>query len=132
MMIDRVKVEASMIKAFKSRGQISSMCYGPYDNGHILIGTTLGDFFAFNSMNLGLICQVKVAKYPISSIVIEPTQIVMCGIEASQEVTSLTFIEQKQKYIYVELGMRKYATVILKNDNKKEKARKHSKGRDSV
>ena len=56
MVFDREKEDQSLVKAFKSRGQISALCYGPYDNGHILIGTTLGDFFAFNSINLSLIC----------------------------------------------------------------------------
>ena len=52
---------------------------------------------------------------------------VFCGVAETQEVTALTFIEQKQKYIYMELGMRKYATVIMK---KGEKDHKRSKSRD--
>ena len=43
---------------------------------------------------------------------------VFCGVAETQEVTALTFIEQKQKYIYMELGMRKYATVIMKKGEK--------------
>ena len=58
---------------------------------------------------------------------------VFCGVSETQEVTALTFIEQKQKYIYMELGMRKYATVIMKQGEKAkqvEKDGKRSKSRD--
>ena len=127
MLFDRVKVEMTVTRAFKSRGHISSIAYGPYDNGHILVGTTTGDFFAFDTMRLVKICNVKVADYPVTSITFEPTQMVFCGVQETQEVTALTFIEQKQKYIYMELGMKKYATVIM---NTEDKARKRSKSRD--
>lgn len=111
----------TVTRAFKSRGHISCVAYGPYDNGHILVGTTTGDFFAFDTMRLVKICNVKVAEYPVTSITIEPTQMVFCGVQETQEVTALTFIEQKQKYIYMELGMKKYATVIMKKDDKGHK-----------
>jgi len=47
---------------------------------------------------------------------IEPTQAVMVGVRATQEVTLLTFIEKKEKYIYIELGLKKFATLVVKND----------------
>ena len=93
MVFDREKEDQSLIKAFKSNGFITSLTYGPYDNGHILVGTSLGDFFAFNAIDLRIICQVKVAMCPVTSIVIEPTQLVLCGMAGVKEVTSLTFIE---------------------------------------
>ena len=73
MLFDRIKVEMTVTRAFKSRGQISAVAYGPYDNGHVLIGTTTGDFFAFDTMRLVKICNVKVAEYPVTSITFEPT-----------------------------------------------------------
>ena len=101
----------TIVKAFKSRGFITSLAYGPYDNGHVLVGTSTGDFLAFNSMNLRKICNVKVANYPVTSITIEPTQSVLLGVHDTQEVISLTFIENKYKYVYIELGMKKFATL---------------------
>ena len=92
-LFDRVKVELTVTRAFKSRGAISCVAYGPYDNGHILVGTSTGDFFAFDTMRLIKICNVKVAEYPVTSITIEPTQMVFCGVQETQEVTALTFIE---------------------------------------
>ena len=95
MIFDRVKQDLTVVKAFKSRGLISCLAYGPYDNGHVLVGTSTGDFLAFNSLNLTKICCVKVAQYPVTSLTIEPTQSVLVGVHETQEVTSLTFIEQK-------------------------------------
>jgi hypothetical protein len=61
-----------MTKPFKSRGLISALQYGPYDNGHILVGLTTGDFFAFDSISLRKLCNVKISNSPITSITIEP------------------------------------------------------------
>jgi hypothetical protein len=61
-----------MTKPFKSRGHISALQYGPYDNGHILVGLTTGDFFAFDSISLRKLCNVKISNSPITSITIEP------------------------------------------------------------
>jgi hypothetical protein len=38
---------------------------------------------------------------------------VIVGVSQTQEVTALTFIETKQQYIYMEIGIRKYATVVI-------------------
>jgi len=95
MLFDRVKSDMTIVKAFKSRGIITTLTYGPYDNGHVLVGTSTGDFLAFNSMTLTKICCVKVAEHPVTSITVEPTQAVLVGVRATQEVTALTFIEQK-------------------------------------
>jgi len=61
MLFDRVKNDMTIVKAFKSRGLITALAYGPYDNGHVLVGTSTGDFLAFNSLTLQKICCVKVA-----------------------------------------------------------------------
>lgn len=51
----------------------------------------------------------------------------MVGVHDTQEVTALTFIEQKQKYVYIELGMRKFATLVVKKDMTE---RNKSRGRE--
>ena len=127
MLFDRVKQDLTVVKAFKSKGLISCLAYGPYDNGHVLIGTSTGDFLAFNSLNLTKICNVKVALYPVTSLTIEPTQSVLVGVQETQEVIALTFIEQKQKYVYIELGMKKFATLVVKTE---QPDRAKSRGRD--
>ena len=117
MLYDRVKpLELTVTRAFKSNGQITCLQYGPYDNGHILVGTTTGDFFAFDSMQLVKIVNVKVSQSPVTSIQVEPTQLVLVGSKDTQDVTALAFIEQKQRYIYMELDKNKFCTVVV-NEN---------------
>lgn len=72
MLFDRVKHDFTVTKPFRSNGLISAMAYGPYDNGHILVGLTTGDFFAFDSISLRKLCNVKISNQPITTITIEP------------------------------------------------------------
>ena len=92
MLFDRIEESKTILKAFKSRGEITCLAYGPYDNGHVLIGTSTGDFFAFHSQSLTKICNLKVGG-PVTSITVDPTQAVLVGVKDSSEVIGLTFIE---------------------------------------
>ena len=40
----------------------------------------------------------------------------MVGVGATQEIVMLTFIERKEKYTYIEFGLRNFATVVEKNN----------------
>lgn len=113
MLYDREVATKSIAKLFKSRGYITCVHFGPYDNGHILIGTSTGDFFAFDTLELKKLCNIKLSDYPITNITIEWTQLVLIGVQQTGEVTAITFIETKQKYVYMEIGSRKYATVVI-------------------
>jgi hypothetical protein len=113
MIYDRESPFLSKLKLFKSKGKITCLHYGPYDNGHILVGTSTGDFFAFNSVDLKKMVNVKLAESPISSIAIEWTQVVLVGVRDGQSVIAISFIETKQKYVYMEIGKSKYATVVI-------------------
>ena len=81
MLFDRVKLEGTVTRPFKSKGQISCLTYGPYDNGHILVGLTTGDFIAFDSLTLRKICNVKISEHPVTSITIEPIMMVLVGVQ---------------------------------------------------
>ena len=81
MLFDRVKLESTVTRPFKSKGQISCLTYGPYDNGHILVGLTTGDFIAFDSLTLRKICNVKISEHPVTSITIEPIMMVLVGVQ---------------------------------------------------
>ena len=72
MLFDRVKLELTLTRPFKSNGYITCLTYGPYDNGHILVGLSTGDFIAFDSLSLRKICNVKVSDCSITTITIEP------------------------------------------------------------
>lgn len=81
MMYDREMSAKSVSKAYKSHGHITCMHYGPYDNGHILVGLSTGDFFAFDSITLNKLCNVKIASAPITSITCEPTCLLLISIQ---------------------------------------------------
>jgi len=51
------------------------MQYGPYDNGHILVGMSNGLFLAYDSIKLTKLSSVRVSTTsPVTSITMEPTQ----------------------------------------------------------
>ena len=54
--------------------------YLAVDNGHVLVGTSTGDFLAFDSLTLRKLCNVKVANHAVTSITIEPAQAVLVGV----------------------------------------------------
>jgi hypothetical protein len=95
MMYVREKTEKTMTKAYKSWGKIICIHYGPYDNRHILVGLSTGDFFAFDTILRNKICNIKVSDNAITQITIEPTTIVFISVRQTQEVTALTFIQTK-------------------------------------
>lgn len=61
---------------------------------------------------------------PITNITIEWTQLVLIGVQQTGEVTAISFIATKQKYVYMEIGSRKYATLVIEN-------KKQSRGRSA-
>jgi hypothetical protein len=80
LMYDREMTFKSTLKLFKSRGYVTCLAYGPYDNGHILMGMSTGDFFAFDSIGLNKLCNIKLSDCPITNITIEWTQLVLIGV----------------------------------------------------
>ena len=88
-----------------------------------MVGLTTGDFFAFDSITLRKLVNVKISASPITSITIEPTQMMLVGVRETQRVAALTFIENKQKYFYVDLGHGKYATVIAPNEKRQARSK---------
>jgi hypothetical protein len=119
MIYDRENKQKSVVKLFKSHGEISCLGYGPYDNGHILVGTSTGDFLAFDSIRLSKLCCIKLADFPVTNIAVEWTQLVLVGVRETGEVTAVSFIEQREKYLYMEMSNRKYATVVISKQQAK-------------
>ena len=104
MIYDCEQQQKSVVKLFKSRGLITCCHFGPYDNGHILVGTSTGDFLDLDSVTLKKLCNIKISDFMVSNITIEWTQLVIIGVQQTGEMIALSFIETKQKYVYMELG----------------------------
>ncbi|CDW85419.1 UNKNOWN [Stylonychia lemnae] len=113
LMLNRTNKQQSIIKAFKSQYRITSLNYGPYDNGHVLVGMENGTLLAFSSIDMSKLYQVRIFDREINRITIDPTNQVILGSNQSQELATVTFIESKVDYVYVDLGKKKFCTILL-------------------
>jgi len=60
MLFDRIHNSQSIIKAFVRETKITCINYGPYDNGHVLVGLEDGTLLAFESLKLEKIFKIKI------------------------------------------------------------------------
>lgn len=60
MVFNLQKNQAEMIKILDIDSEISCVNYGPYDNGHILLGLTNGTLIAFDFVTLEKLESVNV------------------------------------------------------------------------
>jgi hypothetical protein len=116
MLYDRTKIEDSITRCLdESYVEITSIGYGPYDNGHILAGLSNGILLAFDTINLDKLFQINVfsPKCPVSSMTFEPTNLVILTCEKTGELAALSFLASRVRYVYIDLGKKKYATIKL-------------------
>jgi hypothetical protein len=52
MLLDRMMKNQTILKPFKGPYKITSINYGPFDNGHILVGLDNGILIAFSSIDM--------------------------------------------------------------------------------
>jgi hypothetical protein len=60
MLYDRTNSQNTVIKAFKSNYKITALNYGPYDNGHVLVGMENGNLLVFGAIDLKKLFIVQV------------------------------------------------------------------------
>ena len=101
-----------MIKLIESFAKILTLKYGPYDNGHIMAGLSNGMILAFSSIDLTKLYQYKLFASPVTSITFDPTHYLI-ATSLYGDVAGITLIENKVKYVYVDLGKKKYCTVQM-------------------
>ena len=75
-----------------------------------------GVLIVFSSVDLQKLYQVSVFDEEISKITIDPTNLVIVASKYSQEVAAITFIESKIDYVYIDLGKKKFCTVMFNKD----------------
>jgi hypothetical protein len=64
----------TVLKPFKGKVKITSINYGPFDNGHVLVGLDNGTLISFSTIDLVQLNQIVVFNNsPINSITFEPT-----------------------------------------------------------
>ena len=103
------------------QNQITSIGYGPYDNGYLLLGTTSGHLLVFDPLNLDRISTqlmfdsnniLDENRNAITQITFDPTQTVFVG-NKSGILKAVNIVKQEMKYIYLDLGQREYCTIAL-------------------
>jgi hypothetical protein len=89
-----------------SNNAISSLNFGPYDNGYVMLGTTQGHLLVLDPKNLNRISSVRIFERhyeAITTINYEPTQVVFLGSNLGL-VKAINFIPQQMSYVYLDLG----------------------------
>lgn len=105
--------QAELIKIMDGLTQITCVNYGPFDNGHILVGFDDGRLIAFDYLTLERLEQVKVFHdASITSISFDPTNYVFVG-GSNGKMICLSYIDRKTHYLYLDMGKNKYCTVQM-------------------
>lgn len=94
--------------------QITSLNYGPYDNGHMLLGLDSGHLLAYDVNNsFDLVFQMQLCHHPLTSIQFDPTQLIIVSSKATRHVYAVSLIDKKFDYVYLEMGTNQFCTVKL-------------------
>mmetsp|Transcript_1569 Transcript_1569/g.1526 ORF Transcript_1569/g.1526 Transcript_1569/m.1526 type:complete len:138 (+) Transcript_1569:1233-1646(+) len=102
-----------MIKIIDMDSEINCINYGPFDNGHILIGLKNGMLLVFEFPTLERVETVKLFdKQEITAITFDPTNFIFVGSNEGN-LQALSCIEKKMNYLYLDLGKDRFCTVSL-------------------
>jgi hypothetical protein len=99
------KQEPDLIKVINSSHEITTLNYGPYDNGHVMVGFSNGSLASFNYTTLERLCYIKVFsdEAPITCINFDPTNLIFVG-GVNGKVAALSWSIKKMNYLYLDLG----------------------------
>ena len=106
MIYDRAREKPSAVYIFEaSKGRVTSLKYGPYDNGHLVIGFDTGIIAILDSIHLKKLFERQIFEVdrPVQSITFDPTNLVIATTDDG-EVVSLSLCESKVKYTYLDMG----------------------------
>ena len=106
LIYDRVKHCPVAVYIFEQeKGAITSIKYGPYDNGHIVVGFSTGIIAILESISLTKLFdkQIFASGEDTVGITFDPTNLVI-ATAADGEVVAISLVENKVKYTYIELG----------------------------
>ena len=103
--------QAEVIKVTDVEADFTCINYGPYDNGHILVGCSDGRLLAFDFLTLERLESVKVFEEgAVKSIAFDPTNYVFVAGD-NGKLISLSYVDKKMHYLYLDLGKNKFCTV---------------------
>ena len=100
--------------------QITAINFGPYDNGHLLLGLATGVLLAFDVVNgFDLVFQMQLCQAPLTQIAFDPTQLVLVSCATTGHIYAVSLIDKKFEYVYLDLGGQ-YCTVELDHQKHKD------------
>lgn len=105
MIYDRIINKPSAVQFIHPYYEITCVKFGPYDNGHIIVGLSNGIVLVFDSINLTKLYEYKLFESAISQITFDPTHLVILS-SINGEFAGISLIEDKIKYLYLETDQR--------------------------
>lgn len=106
MIYDYKKEDIEQMKVLELENvTISSLNFGPFDNGHIMIGLTNGELLAFDVLTLKRLENTLIFTdlSPITSITFDPTHTIFVG-GSNGKIVSLSPLSRAKNYLYVDMG----------------------------
>ena len=113
LIYDRNKMCPVAVYIFEEeKGTITSIKYGPYDNGYIVIGFSTGIIAILEPISLTKLFdkQIFASGEKAIGITFDPTNLVI-ATAADGEAVAISLVENKVKYTYIELGQNQFCTV---------------------
>ena len=113
MIYDRAREKPSAVYIFEAgKGKVTALKYGPYDNGHIVVGFDTGVIAILDAIHLKKLFERQIfeADTPVQCITFDPTNLVIAST-IDGEVVALSLLESKVKYTYLDMGQNQFVTV---------------------
>ncbi len=101
-----------IIKILDVEVEITAVAYGPFDNGHIMVGLNDGQLLAFDFLTLERLEKIQAFedRQPIIRITFDPTHYIFVA-GYSGGIAALSFGDFKMQYLYFEFAKEKYCTL---------------------
>ena len=113
MIYNLEQCDAEIIKVIDFDSSITSLNYGPFDNGHVLVGFANGTLLFFDYPFLNRLELLTISEgHALTSITYDPTNYIFIGTD-NGELHSISCIERKMNYMYLVLGKDTYCTVTM-------------------
>ena len=105
MVYNLLSKQAEIIKILDITETITALSYGPFDNGHIMVGLGNGELLAFDYLTLNRLEKIQVFEEgeAIKHISFDPTHYIFVSNNKGQ-VASVSFGDLRTKYLYVEFA----------------------------
>ena len=113
MIYDRAREKPNSVYIFdQAKGRVTALKYGPYDNGHIVVGFDTGSIAVLETIALKKLFDRQIFELdtPVVCITFDPTNLVIASTDDG-EVVSISLLENKVNYTYLDMGANQYVTV---------------------